>query len=153
LVLGLLMRFGWLLMPAEARKLFGASPVSGIVFLLVTMLCATQLLILHAALNPPPRLGGGIWGLGGIALMAAGQLMPRTRRNWLFGFRTSWTLASDENWARAQRVGGYGLTLAGAVMAVFGALGMPLVAFGTLPLTAVALMVWSSTMSRRDRSR
>jgi uncharacterized membrane protein len=81
LALGLLMRFGWLLMPGEARKLIGASPVSGIVFLFVTMLCATQLLILHAALNPPPRLGGAILVLGGIALMAAGQLMPRTRRN------------------------------------------------------------------------
>lgn len=152
LALGLPIRFGSMIMPRRAREFVGPAPVSGIAFLMVTILCATHLLILHAALNPPPRLGEAIWILCGIFLIAAGQWMPRTRRNRVAGFRTAWSLASDENWARAQRVGGYGLSLAGAAMAIFGALGMPVLALCVVPLTAVALIAWSSAMSRRDRS-
>ncbi len=85
--LGSLFRLGQWLMPRQWRPAFRASPVDAIVLVLVTMLSGMHLLILRAALDSKPRLGGAIWVLGGLALIAMGWLMPRTSRNWLFGFK------------------------------------------------------------------
>jgi uncharacterized membrane protein len=45
------------------------------------------------------------------------------KRNPIVGIRTAWTLRSDENWARTQRVGGYAMVSAGLVTVVAGGLG------------------------------
>ena len=86
--LGALLRLGQWIVPHKWRPAFRSSPTDAIVLVFVTMLCGMHLLILHASLDSRPRLGGAIWVLAGAALIATGQLMPRTSRNWLFGFRT-----------------------------------------------------------------
>ncbi len=147
--LGVLFRLGQWLMPRQWRPGFRIAPMDAVVLVFVAMLCGLHLLILRASLDSTPRLGGAIWVLGGAALIATGQLMPRTSRNGVFGFRTKWTMASDENWKRAQRVGGLAFTVSGVAMAVFGALGYPALALTALLLTVAVPLVWSWTVARR----
>jgi uncharacterized membrane protein len=145
---GVLFRLGQWLMPRQWRPGFRIAPMDAVVLVFVTMLCGLHVLILRASLDSTPRLGGAIWVLGGAALIATGQLMPRTPRNGLFGFRTKWTMASDENWKRAQRVGGLAFTVSGVAMAVFGGLGFPTLALAALLLTIAVPLVWSWTVAR-----
>ncbi len=147
--LGALLRFGQWMMPRRWRPAFRASPTDAIVLVFVTMLCGLHLLILRASLDSTARLGGAVWVLAGVALIATGQLMPRTSRNWLFGFRTKWSMASDENWVRAQRVGGRACTMGGAAIAVLGGLGFPGLAFAALLVMGAGPLVWSWTVARR----
>ena len=39
--------------------------------------------------------------------------MPKTRRNPVIGFRTSKTMSSDENWAKANRFAGFVFVISG----------------------------------------
>jgi uncharacterized membrane protein len=151
LSLGALLRLGQWIMPRQWRSAFRSFPTDAIVLVLVTMLCGMHLLMLRASLDSRPRLGGAIWVLGGAALIATGQLMPRTSRNRVFGLRTKWSMASDENWVRAQRVGGHACTIGGTAIAVLGALGFPGLAFAALLLMGAGPLVWSWTAARRDR--
>jgi uncharacterized membrane protein len=57
----------------------------------------------------------------GLLLVLLGNVLPRTRSNWMLGIRTPWTLSSDRVWERTHRVGGYLLVGAG-VVAITGAL-------------------------------
>jgi uncharacterized membrane protein len=130
--LGALVRLAPWLMPRKWRAAFRASPVSTLGLLTVALFYGTYVLLLNAAMGPAPHLGGAMFVLGGLALIVAGQLMTRTRRNPLFGFRTNWSMASDENWDLAQRFGRRACAVGGVSMAVFGALGMPVLAFAAL---------------------
>ena len=147
--LGAVFRLGEWLLPRQARPTFRAAPVAGYTFVFVIMLSGLHLLILRASLGPKPQLDGNVWVLAGVALVVMGQLMPRTRRNALFGFRTKWSMASDENWQRAQRAGARAFAVSGAAMAALGALGFPALAFASLLLMVVWSLAWSWAMGRR----
>jgi uncharacterized membrane protein len=149
LALGAVFRLGEWLLPRQARPSFRAAPVAGYTFVFVTMLSGLHLLILRASLGPKPQLDGSVWVLAGLALAVMGQLMPQAARNALFGFRTKWSMASDENWQRAQRAGARALAVFGVAMAAFGALGLPALAFASLLVMAVWTLAWSWAMSRR----
>jgi uncharacterized membrane protein len=148
---GAVSRLGPWIMPGPWRAELRASaaPLPILAFALVAMLCGVHLLVLRASREPSPRLDGGIWVLGGALLAVLGRVMPRTKRNRLVGFRTRWSLASDENWERAQRVGAYAFALGGAAVALLGGLGFPALAFAALLLTGAIPLVWSWTVARR----
>ncbi len=42
----------------------------------------------------------------GIMFMLIANVLPRLRPNWFVGFRTPWTLSSEESWNRTHRLGG-----------------------------------------------
>ena len=42
----------------------------------------------------------------GVMFIILGNLMPKVKRNGLFGLRTSWSMENDEIWNRSQRFGG-----------------------------------------------
>lgn len=58
----------------------------------------------------------------GALLIVLGNVLPRTRPNWMFGIRTPWTLSNDRVWERTHRVGGYLMLGAGLVIALAGLL-------------------------------
>jgi uncharacterized membrane protein len=149
LVLGAVFRVGEWLLPRQLGPSFRAAPVAGYTFVFVAMLSGLHLLILRASLGPTPRLDGNVWVLGGLALAVMGQLMPRTGRNALFGFRTKWSMASDENWRRAQHAGASAFAVCGVAMAALGALGFSALAFASLLLMGVWTLAWSWAMGRR----
>ncbi|MDO4568656.1 MAG: SdpI family protein [Clostridia bacterium] len=54
----------------------------------------------------------------GMLLVVLGNIMPKMRRNSLFGLRTKWSMANDDVWQRSQRFGGIASVLCGLVMIV-----------------------------------
>lgn len=54
-------------------------------------------------------------GIGAL-LVALGNIMPKMRRNGLFGLRTKWSMANDTVWQKSQRFGGIASVVAGAVL-------------------------------------
>ncbi len=92
-------------------------PTYRLVFACVlTLLLAVHLVTLALALGQPvPTDRVAPMGVG-VLFVLVGNLLPRARRNWIFGIRTPWTLSSDRVWERTHRVGGYVLTAAGLVI-------------------------------------
>lgn len=55
--------------------------------------------------------------LVGILFMIIGNYMGKVKSNWFLGFRTPWTLSSDEVWNKTHRAGGKLFMLVGAIIA------------------------------------
>jgi len=49
----------------------------------------------------------------GVLLIVIGNIMPKARKNILFGLRTKWSLANDHVWQRSQRFGGASAVVCG----------------------------------------
>lgn len=62
-----------------------------------------------------------VMGMGvGLLLILLGNVMPKARRNALFGLRTRWSMADDEVWRRSQRFGGFSAVGLGFALIMFG---------------------------------
>lgn len=60
-------------------------------------------------------------GMGvGLLLVLLGNVMPKARRNALFGLRTKWSMADDEVWRKSQRFGGFSAVALGFLLIVTG---------------------------------
>lgn len=60
-------------------------------------------------------------GMGvGLLLILLENVMPKARRNALFGVRTKWSMADDEVWRRSQRFGGFSAVGLGFALIIFG---------------------------------
>lgn len=60
-------------------------------------------------------------GMGvGVLLVLLGNVMPKARRNALFGLRTKWSMSSDEAWRKSQRFGGFSAVALGFLLIVTG---------------------------------
>ncbi len=135
----------------EKRRLGDAA--SGVVAMLTAVfVSAVHVLVLYVAIVPGASLSRVIWIVLGAFYVALGLVLPRIKRNALMGIRTPWTLTSDENWARTQRVGGYAMVVGGIVAAVCGVVGGPtggLFAIAALLLSAVIPAGYSLIFARR----
>ncbi len=78
----------------------------------VQVLLHCWLLFFHR-LHPAPRLWFISTTLVGLAMLVAGNFLPRLRPNSALGIRTPWTLRDGRTWARTHRVGGYLLVVFG----------------------------------------
>lgn len=54
----------------------------------------------------------------GILCIVMGNQLPRFRHNYFVGIRTPWTLANQDVWRKTHRIGGYCLTVSGAIIIV-----------------------------------
>jgi len=77
-------------------------------------------------------------GIGAL-LVVLGNLMPKMRRNALFGLRTKWSMANDRVWQKSQRFGGIATVIAGFCLILLSLL-IPGI-WNILVLTAV-IVVW-----------
>lgn len=94
-------------------------PTYRFVFALVlTLLLGFHLMALALALGEPVPIARLSPASIALLFILLGNVLPRARRNWMFGIRTPWTLSSDRVWARTHRVGGYVMTTAGIVMLI-----------------------------------
>ena len=57
----------------------------------------------------------------GILLVILGNIMPKMRRNAMFGLRTKWSMTNDSVWQKSQRFGGIASVLCGLAMIVISA--------------------------------
>jgi len=148
LVVGLL-RFGRHLLAPGWRERLDASPVRALALVTALLMTSVHVVVLRASLSPLPNLGNAIWLLLGALFIVLGVLLPRTRRNPFFGVRTAFALASDENWARTQRVGARTMVAGGIVAIAAGLVGLPAVALGAILASSIAPALWSWVLAKR----
>ena len=96
--------------------------------------------------------------LMGILFIVLGNVMPKTRRNEFFGFRTSWSMYNDETWRKTHRFGGYALVIAG-ILTVIAAAALPgflatlLAMLVLLTAAVVGILLYSRRVCLRERER
>jgi uncharacterized membrane protein len=147
-----LVRFVTRLLPV-ARNVPAPNGVMALVASMAAVfIAATHLVVLRVALEPSTPVNAFVFALVGVFFVALGLVLPRVRRNAFVGFRTPWTLASDDNWARTHRFGGAVMVVTGLVTAVVAAAGGAHA--GTLVLAVLLVgafvpVVYSMVISRR----
>lgn len=111
------------LLPRSDEKRLDPNIVALVAALTAVFMAAIHVVVLRVAIAPGMSVTKTVLVLAGLLFVAIGLVLPRVKRNPIIGIRTAWTLRSDENWARTQRVGGYSMVAAGLVSAIAGGLG------------------------------
>ena len=112
-----------------------------IVFGIVGLVLLFHAAILAAALGAPPWAARAATLVLGVGMMAVGNVMPRTRPNWVAGLRTKRTLADPDVWRRTHRWFGALLMLAGVAVVVASFVAAPLAVVVALVGALVAAIV------------
>lgn len=152
LLLWLFVRFAPKILPSAEKKRLPDSQMALVASLTAMFIVAVHGLVLYVAIVPGASLMRPIWLLLGAFFVALGLVLPRIKRNAFVGIRTAWTLTSDENWARSNRVGGYSMVIGGTGAALAGILGGAaggLVAIGFLLVSALVPAGYSLVLARR----
>jgi uncharacterized membrane protein len=146
-------RFLPAILPKSDRRRLGDSSAPLVAAMTAMFMAAVHVLVLYVALVPGASLARAIWIVLGALYVALGLVIPRVKRNAIIGIRTPWSLTSDENWARTQRVGGYAMVIGGLAAATFGVLGGPtggIVAIAALIVSALIPAGYSLVLARRQ---
>lgn len=61
-------------------------------------------------------LSSALFALVGILFIILGAIMPKVRRNSIFGLRTKWSMKNDETWKKSQQFGGVTFIAAGLLI-------------------------------------
>jgi uncharacterized membrane protein len=151
----------WLLRPLSVDR--GATPSeqrAGLAIYDALVAHVTLLVVgLHAVVLA--ALAGLLWGrdwaalivpvMLGLAMIAIGNLLPKTRPNLAIGIRTRQTLADRACWSRTHRRAGYVLVACGAIIVV-AALALPhpfgprsVLLVGPCWVACTWLLVWRSS--------
>jgi len=96
--------------------------VIGIMTLVLAGICASALFSATDA-GPRTKLIGPVL-IGGL-FVVLGNYMGKIERNWIFGIRTPWTLASEEVWLRTHRAGRWIWLTAGLILLATPFFGLP----------------------------
>ncbi len=146
------MRLSPKILPATEKKRLPDSQMAMIASLTAAFVAAIHVLLLHVSVVPGASLTRPIWLLLGLFFVAIGLVLPRVRRNAIVGIRTPWTLTSDENWARSNRLAGYSMVIGGVLAGLVGALGGPLgggIAIVALLASGLVPAVYSLMLARK----
>ena len=111
---------------------------SGVIWVLAAaqaLITLTALERIESAQTPGPFIGFAC----AMLLVVLGNVLSKTRPNWLIGIRTPWTLSSDKSWDVTHRWGGRLMMGGGAISAVSFLLTPPTVAFTVLGVTVTTL--------------
>ncbi|MBV9332746.1 MAG: SdpI family protein, partial [Candidatus Eremiobacteraeota bacterium] len=148
----------WLLtavLPAISPRGFRLGESAGAFYVamlaVLTLLLIVHLMLLHSAMTQAmPSLGLLVASIGALFIVL-GMLVARAKKNFWFGVRTPWTLASDEVWRRSNHFGGR-LMVAGGIIAVlasfFSNARMP-VLVAIIAVIAFAPILYSYAVYRR----
>lgn len=157
---GMLLVFSLLLMwllPAVMPKSASPArflPVYGAVMLAVlTLIGGIHLMLVLSALGLPVDHTQVItWGLGALFVII-GNLLPKTRLNYLMGIRTPWTLSDERVWDRTHRFAGPLFVVAGVAAVAAGFLPQPAWRFGVMMVFILAPVAISVVYSWRVSKR
>lgn len=153
LVIWALVRLLPLVLPKSEKRRLGEDVTAIVAALTAMFLLAIHVLLLRKAIDPSVSVNSVVFVLVGALFVALGLVMPRVKRNSLVGVRTPWTLASDENWARTQRIGGYAFVASGLLAAIVGARGdvvASALAIGIILVGPMVPVVYSLLLARRQ---
>lgn len=88
------------------------------IFAVTALLALMHVALIGSLLGWPAWTGSVLTAIVGLGLIAAGNVMPRTRPNWIVGIRTKRTLSDPLAWSRVHRRLGALMIGAGALMIV-----------------------------------
>ena len=121
-------------------------------FILVSGIVSTAVLnVLNLFILIKATSNSGINGISGIdltqlttillgmLLIVLGNIMPKAKRNKVFGLRTKWSAENDVVWQKSQRVGGYLTVICGMAMLLMGVIFSELV---LLIITGGLMLIW-----------
>ncbi len=152
LALWLLTRFVARILPKSDKRRIDERSMAMVASLTAVFIAAVHILIMYVAIVPHVNVTQPVFLLMGFFYVALGLVLPRIRRNPIIGIRTPWTLTSDENWARTQRVAGYSMVFGGIVGALAGLTGGAaggVIAIGAFLLSALVPAGYSLMLARR----
>lgn len=89
---------------------------------ILLFLAAAHVFVLGVALGWPLNVKRALPIGIGVVCIVVGNVLPRARRNWMFGVRTPWTLSNERVWERTHRLAGYLFVLLGVALLVAAAL-------------------------------
>jgi uncharacterized membrane protein len=123
---------------------------------LLVLMAAVEVVMLSAALHWGLRTFAIMTGALGLTFVLIGNQLGKSRRMYLVGIRTPWTLASEEVWIKTHRLGGK-LMVAGGLLFILSAFApIPSGPRGALFAVGIAVMVgvpivYSYWLWRRER--
>ena len=93
----------------------------------------------------------------GLLFVFLGNLMPRSRRSNLVGFRCTWSQYNDETWRRTNRFGGIALMISG-VLTVLGAVLAPAtwaiwIALVMITLAMIVSLYYARRVYREEKAK
>jgi uncharacterized membrane protein len=144
-----------LLLPAISPRGFRLGESAGAFYTAMLAVMAFALLmhamLIRAALTDGRASIALLFAAIGVLFIVLGLLIAKAKKNFWFGIRTPWALASDEVWARSNRFGGR-LMVAGGIITVlaspFKNAAMPLLV-GIIVVIGFAPIVYSYIIYRR----
>jgi uncharacterized membrane protein len=93
----------------------------------ITMVFMLFLLVVTFLSARTGQLNMNLFGMGlGLLFAVLGNYMPRLPRNFFFGVRTPWTLASDVVWKKTHIVAGWLFVAGGLLVALLSLFGLPM---------------------------
>lgn len=109
---------------AEAQNNIKILHISAAVIMMMEFVlqCAALVTAFKALEQPvqvmPAEFSSWVCAAVGAAMAVMGNLMPKSKRNGLFGIRTSWSMESDNTWLASNRFGGAVFFAAGVAVTV-----------------------------------
>lgn len=131
------------------RKNIGKKPLGMVYWLIPAIGLPISAITYAAALGVKVNMGMVCCILLGLLFIVVGNVMPKARQNYTFGFRTPWALHDAENWRRTQRFAGWCMVGLGVIMLVMAFRLNLWVLFGAVALCAAAPYVYSYIYYRR----
>jgi hypothetical protein len=131
----------WLLNENTGAKSIGRfePTYETIIFGVTALLFLMHAGLIAATLSLPAWIFQVLTASVGLGMIAIGNVLPRTRPNWIAGVRTRKTLSDPAVWARTHRVAGALMMIAGTIVivasilapsyAVLAAIALPLISF------------------------
>ena len=85
----------------------------------------------------------------GFIFIILGNYLPKIKRNYTIGIRTSWALNSDENWSRTHRFSGYVFVLSGMLYIIFSMLGYMFIGLGIILISSLLCFGYSYSLYKK----
>ncbi|HVD61248.1 MAG TPA: SdpI family protein [Gemmatimonadaceae bacterium] len=123
-----------------------------ILFAVMSLFLLIHLALLGSVLGWPAWSYQVIVAIFGLGLIGAGNVMPRTKPNWMMGLRTKRTLADPVVWSRTHRMFGAMMVVAGALVIVSAIVAVRyalVIAVGTLAVGSVIAYVFGTRSSSK----
>jgi uncharacterized membrane protein len=123
---------------------------------LLIVMATVQLAVIGAALRWNLPMLNLIQGSLGLLFLLIGNQLGKSRRMFLVGIRTPWTLSSEEVWIATHRLAGKLLVLGGLLL-ILAALLLPpqlgpMLLIGVVVVALLFPALWSYVLWRRERS-
>lgn len=154
-IMGLMLFFPFIDPKQEKYALFD-QPYRTIRFAVVALFCLVQGSTIMTYIGHPVPNQKFAPAVLSLLIIVMGNLMGKIRQNWVIGVRLPWTLAREDVWNRANRLGGK-LFVASGLLGLVSVLLFPawaeVLLVGSLLLAAVITILYSVVIFRKPEAK